>query len=47
MRAGADDATLGQIIDGVWQKRADRYSELRSVTGAPEREKIQMYYIGG
>ena len=47
MRAGVDDATLGQIIDGVWQKRADRYSELRSVTGAPEREKIQMYYIGG
>ena len=47
MRAGVDDATLGEIIDGVWLKRADRYSELRSVTGAPEREKIQMYYIGG
>ncbi len=47
LRAGADDAELGAIIDTVWHKRADRYSELRSVAGAPEREKIQMYYIGG
>ena len=47
LRAGVDDEALGAIIDQVWQKRADRYSELRSAAGAPGREKIQMYYIGG
>ncbi|MGY6553162.1 MAG: GTP 3',8-cyclase MoaA [Wenzhouxiangella sp.] len=47
LRAGADDATLGEIIDGVWQKRVDRYSELRTAGRTGEREKIQMYYIGG
>ncbi len=47
MRAGADEDELGAIIDSVWRKRSDRYSELRSAAGAPEREKIQMFYIGG
>ncbi|MEE4638198.1 MAG: GTP 3',8-cyclase MoaA [Wenzhouxiangella sp.] len=46
MRDGADDATLGNIIDGVWRKRADRYSEVRTDLKG-EREKIEMYYIGG
>jgi cyclic pyranopterin phosphate synthase len=46
MREGVDDATLGQIIDGVWRKRADRYSEIRTQVQG-EREKIEMYYIGG
>ena len=46
MREGVDDAVLGQIIDGVWRKRTDRYSEVRSELSG-EREKIEMYYIGG
>ena len=47
LRAGADDDQVGAILDAVWQKRADRYSELRSADRAGDREKIQMYYIGG
>ncbi|NDY94287.1 GTP 3',8-cyclase MoaA [Wenzhouxiangella limi] len=46
LREGVDDATLGQIIDGIWRKRSDRYSEMRTQLSG-EREKIEMYYIGG
>ena len=55
MRDGATDAELTAIIDGVWNRREDRYSELRaslrralSVTakdGAPR--KVEMFKIGG
>jgi cyclic pyranopterin phosphate synthase len=46
--AGGEDALVGRIA-GLWQGRADRYSELR---GAPTPEprsgkKIEMYFIGG
>ena len=50
MRAGRSDAELSNAIAGVWQKRADRYSETRTintsglVTGA---RKVEMSYIGG
>lgn len=48
MRAGVDDIELGGIIDGVWSKRGDRYSEQRAAGGREARvEKIEMYYIGG
>ena len=48
MREGATDEALGQIIDGVWHRRADRYSELRANGEREVRvEKIEMYYIGG
>jgi cyclic pyranopterin phosphate synthase len=48
MRAGIEDAELGQIIDRVWTNRGDRYSEQRAESGHEVRvEKIEMYYIGG
>jgi cyclic pyranopterin phosphate synthase len=48
MRAGIDDAELGQMIDRVWTSRGDRYSEQRAESGHEVRvEKIEMYYIGG
>jgi cyclic pyranopterin phosphate synthase len=49
LRAGATDAELVAIIRGVWQKRTDRYSELRAQLGAGEQplRKVEMYYIGG
>src|ERR1700680_2060818 len=49
MRAGADDADLLRIIRAAWDKRSDRYSELREeLRGkALEAKKIEMYYIGG
>lgn len=46
LRAGASDADLGTMIDGIWRARRDRYSELRddeSVTA----NRIEMSYIGG
>jgi cyclic pyranopterin phosphate synthase len=46
MRAGASDAELRNIIEHVWLKRADRYSEVRAQQAEPG-EKIEMYYIGG
>lgn len=46
LRDGASDAELHQKIASIWQKRDDRYSELRtSLTG--EVSKPEMSYIGG
>ena len=46
MREGATDDELRDIIAGTWQKRDDRYSEIRSDLSG-DRDKIEMYYIGG
>ena len=51
MRDGATDDELWELITGVWQRRADRYSELRAgmlATGVGAgAKKIEMYHIGG
>ncbi len=55
MRDGATDADLSAIIERVWDRREDRYSELRAslrralrVTSRDEApRKIEMYKIGG
>jgi len=48
LRAGADDATLTELIRSAWLGRADRYSESRAQARASGTEhKIEMYYIGG
>jgi cyclic pyranopterin phosphate synthase len=46
LRRGASDEELSAWLAGVWQKRADRYSEQRAdrTTGL---QKIEMSYIGG
>ncbi|MCW5875406.1 MAG: GTP 3',8-cyclase MoaA [Anaerolineales bacterium] len=46
LREGAGNAELSAAIASVWQRRADRYSELRSqqTAGLP---KVEMSYIGG
>lgn len=46
MREGVTDDGLRSIVRGVWQKRDDRYSELRS-SATDGRDKVEMYYIGG
>lgn len=49
LRGGADDDAIRAKIGGVWGRRDDRYSELRS-QATPEilhRKKIEMSYIGG
>lgn len=46
LRAGATDAELAEFVTRLWQRREDRYSELR----VPERRRlprIEMSYIGG
>ncbi len=52
LREGASDDALRERIQGIWSRRADRYSEERAaLTDAsghvPARHKIEMYQIGG
>jgi cyclic pyranopterin phosphate synthase len=50
LRAGASDDELEQMMRGLWRKRADRYSEIRtSLTEQQrdQRDKVQMFHIGG
>ena len=46
LRGGASDEDLHAAITGVWSKRTDRYSEIRSEKTVPSK-KIEMSYIGG
>ena len=47
LRDGEDDAQLRQRIVDVWQKRADRYSQLRHAAAELPIRRIEMSYIGG
>jgi len=47
MRQGADDRLLSGLIADCWQKRNDRYSQLRQTSAPNTRKKIEMSYIGG
>ena len=49
LRNGASDAELLELIRNTWQRRGDRYSELRQSlkNGEQPLRKIEMYYIGG
>jgi len=46
LRSGATDDELAESLRGVWTRRTDRYSELRTAetAGLP---KVEMSYIGG
>ncbi|HRP97412.1 MAG TPA: GTP 3',8-cyclase MoaA [Rhodocyclaceae bacterium] len=46
LRGGASDAALDRAIAGVWTRREDRYSEIRTANTA-RAHKIEMSYIGG
>ncbi|CAN7440973.1 GTP 3',8-cyclase MoaA [Trinickia sp. LjRoot230] len=51
VRNGSSDADIAAAIAGIWQKRADRYSQLRG-SGAPIGQddgapRVEMSYIGG
>lgn len=48
LRAGESDEALQQYLAGIWSRRADRYSELRTHDTKPiDSRKIEMSYIGG
>jgi cyclic pyranopterin phosphate synthase len=46
LRGGADRGGVAQAIRSAWQRRDDRYSELRATAG-PADSKVEMSYIGG
>jgi len=46
LRSGANDNQISSEITKVWNLRDDRYSELRT-KGQYQKEKVEMYYIGG
>ena len=51
LRAGASDDDLLDLIAGIWRRREDRYSELRSAAteaaGEAPARKVEMSHIGG
>jgi len=48
LRGGASDQDLASAIGSIWQRRDDRYSELRGAQSAPAGERrVEMHYIGG
>jgi GTP 3',8-cyclase len=46
LRLGASDDDLAEQLRGIWTKRTDRYSELRTAETA-SLPKVEMSYIGG
>jgi GTP 3',8-cyclase len=46
LRSGASDDEISNLIGGVWGRRGDRYSEIRSADTAAI-PKVEMSYIGG
>jgi cyclic pyranopterin phosphate synthase len=49
MRAGASDSELRQLVNNIWSRRSDRYSEERAdLTEVQNRgRKVEMFRIGG
>jgi cyclic pyranopterin phosphate synthase len=46
LRGGASDEQLQEALTGIWGKRADRYSDLRT-EATSALPKVEMSYIGG
>ena len=46
LRSGASDEDLRDAVAGVWTRRTDRYSEIRTERTS-ELPRIEMSYIGG
>ncbi|MEO6030842.1 MAG: GTP 3',8-cyclase MoaA, partial [Burkholderiaceae bacterium] len=53
LRGGYNDEQIAAAIGLVWQRRDDRYSELRSATASAhtsppdDAPRVEMHYIGG
>ena len=47
IRSGMSDEELLAAVTGVWERRADRYSDERTEQTVKNRKKIDMSYIGG
>jgi len=46
VRGGAGDAEVADAVRAIWQRRDDRYSEIRTAETAKAR-KVEMSFIGG
>lgn len=46
LRSGATDEELAQMVTDIWERRTDRYSEMRS-EATVNLPKVEMSYIGG
>ncbi len=46
LRSGASDQQVIDTINGIWRRRTDRYSEIRS-NETVDLPKVEMSYIGG
>jgi len=46
LRGGRSDAEIADFVAGVWRRRGDRYSELRTLATTPAA-KVEMSHIGG
>jgi cyclic pyranopterin phosphate synthase len=46
LRAGASDVDLEAIVAGIWERRSDRYSELRSAA-TEDLPRPEMFAVGG
>jgi cyclic pyranopterin phosphate synthase len=46
LRGGASDDAIHAAVSGIWSKRVDRYSEIRTAQTV-RLPKIEMSYIGG
>ncbi|WP_062051831.1 GTP 3',8-cyclase MoaA [Bacillus sp. JCM 19034] len=47
LRSEVSDEFILSTVKAIWNKRTDRYSELRTEESAKKRKKIEMSYIGG
>jgi cyclic pyranopterin phosphate synthase len=49
LRGGGSDGDIRQALSGIWQHRADRYSEIRTAltSEAAKAGKVEMSFIGG
>lgn len=47
MRNGASDEEMLELIQRIWHKREDRYSEERFNQKNLRRDKVEMFHIGG
>jgi len=47
LRGGAGDAEISDLIRAVWERRADRYSELREQLRSRRVPHVEMNHVGG
>jgi cyclic pyranopterin phosphate synthase len=46
LRNGISEQALYELVEGLWGRRTDRYSELRN-GGEASRSKVEMFRMGG